>query len=81
MDYLYLYLPCLHRIYCTDPPCLSLSLSLSLSQLRPLSLAWPETPSVLTFKRRRLIVNCLMPSTGLVRTFSFFCVSVCVMNL
>ena len=46
---------------------MSLSLSLSLS-------ASPETPSVLTFKRRRLIVNGLMASTALVRTF---CVCVC----
>ena len=53
---------------------LSLSLSLSHSQLRPLSLASPETPSVLTFKRRRLIVNGLMAYTALVRTF---CVCVC----
>ena len=53
------------------------AMSLSLSQLRPLSLAWPESPSVLTFKRRRLIVNGLMASTGLVRTMCF-CVCVCV---
>ena len=58
------------------------AISLSLSRLRPLSLAWPETPSVFTFKRRRLIVNGLMASTGLVRTFFFFlsvCVCLCVL--
>ena len=45
-----------------------------------LSLAWPETPSVFTFKRCHLMVNGLMASTGLVRTMFFFCVMIAIKN-